>query len=286
MPLTGAVSRINGMVPLVDVLIPTYNRPTALTLTLAGLVSQTFQDFNVIVADQTDTYDVETCGEILAVTRVLRAHGQQVRFHKNLPRQGMAQQRQFLLDQASAAYVLFLDDDLILEHYVLQNLINAMQEEQCGFVGGALTGLSYTQDIRPTQQQIEFWEGPVQPESIRPNSPAWQRHSLHNAANLYHVAQRLGLRGDQPRKYRVAWVGGCVLYDAQKLRSTGGFSFWKDLPEQHAGEDVLAQLRVMDVYGGCGLIPSGVYHQELPTTIPDRQVDAPKYLPIEDQNHE
>ena len=286
MPLTGAVSRINGMVPLVDVLIPTYNRPTALTLTLAGLVSQTFQDFNVIVADQTDTYDVGTCGEILAVTRVLRAHGQQVRFHKNHPRQGMAQQRQFLLDQASAAYVLFLDDDLILEHYVLQNLINTIKEEQCGFVGGALTGLSYAQDIRPTQQQIEFWEGPVQPESIRPNSPAWQRHSLHNAANLYHVAQRLGLRGDQPRKYRVAWVGGCVLYDAQKLRSTGGFSFWKDLPEQHAGEDVLAQLRVMGVYGGCGLIPSGVYHQELPTTIPDRQVDAPKYLPIDDQNHE
>jgi hypothetical protein len=30
--------------------------------------------------------------------------------------------------------------------------------------------------------------------------------------------------------------------------------------------------------GGCGLIPSGVYHQELPTTIVDRSVDAPVVL--------
>jgi len=47
-----------------------------------------------------------------------------------------------------------------------------------------------------------------------------------------------------------------------------------------AGEDVLAQLRVMDLNGGCGLIPSGVYHLQFPTTIPDRLVDAPKYLEI------
>lgn len=274
------------MVPTVDVLIPTFNRPAALTLTLAGLVSQTFQDFRVIIADQAEDYDVETVGEVLAVTRVLLAHGQQVTFLKNLPRRGMAQQRQFLLEQVRATYALFLDDDLILENYVIGNLVRAIQEEGCGFVGGALTGLGYANDIRPHEQHIEFWEGPVQPERIRPDSPAWQRHSLHNAANLFHVAHRLGLTGDQPRKYRVAWVGGCVLYDTEKLRSVGGFSFWKDLPDVHAGEDVLAQLRVMDQYGGCGLIPSGVYHQELPTTIPHRPVDAPKYLQIEDQSHE
>jgi hypothetical protein len=32
-------------------------------------------------------------------------------------------------------------------------------------------------------------------------------------------------------------------------------------------------------YGGCGLLPSGAYHLELPTTIPDRRTDAPKVLP-------
>jgi hypothetical protein len=31
-------------------------------------------------------------------------------------------------------------------------------------------------------------------------------------------------------------------------------------------------------HGGCGLIPSGVYHMELPTTITERTVDAPRYF--------
>jgi hypothetical protein len=48
----------------------------------------------------------------------------------------------------------------------------------------------------------------------------------------------------------------------------------------HAGEDVLAQLRVMASHGGCGIMPSGAYHQELPTTVPDRRVDAPQVLPV------
>lgn len=70
------------------------------------------------------------------------------------------------------------------------------------------------------------------------------------------------------------------MYDTEKLRAVGGFSFWKDLPVNHSGEDVLAQLRVMKRYGGCGVIPSGVYHQELETTVPDRRVNAPEYLKI------
>jgi hypothetical protein len=78
--------------------------------------------------------------------------------------------------------------------------------------------------------------------------------------------------------YRVAWVGGCTLYDTAKLRAAGGFDFWAQLPDEHAGEDVLAQLRVMERFGGCGLIPTRVYHQELPTTVANREVDAPKAL--------
>ncbi len=274
------------MVPLIDVLIPTYNRPSALAVTLTSLIAQTNQGFRVIIADQTESFNVAENGEVEAVVNVLRAHGIPVSIFKNLPRQGMAQQRAFLLDQAVAQYALFLDDDVILESYVLQNMLEAIEEENCGFVGCALTGLTFINDIRPHEQQIEFWNTPVKPEQIRPGTPAWDRHKLHNAANIYHVAQRMHLDPQHPRRYKVAWVGGCVMYSIQKLRSVGGFSFWEELPSVHAGEDVLAQLRVMDAYGGCGLIPSGVFHMQLPTTIPDRPVDAPKFLEIEVKKNE
>jgi GT2 family glycosyltransferase len=269
------------MAPLLDVLIPTYQRAAALAVTLTSLAAQTFPEFQVTVSDQSEDVEASACGEVKAVALVLRAHGNPVTFLRNLPRLGMAQQRQFLLDHTSAPYALFLDDDVILEPYVLDNMMQAIREEGCGFVGSALAGLTHMDDVRPHEQHIEFWDGPVTPEAVRPGEPAWERYRLHNAANIYHVARQMGLAPDRPRRYKVAWVGGCVLYDVEKLRSVGGFSFWKDLPPQHAGEDVLAQLRVMDAYGGCGLIPAGVYHLQLPTTIPDRPVDAPKFLDIE-----
>jgi hypothetical protein len=71
-----------------------------------------------------------------------------------------------------------------------------------------------------------------------------------------------------------------VLFDTDKLRAVGGFGFWRDLPPQHCGENVLAQLRVMARYGGCGIIPSGAFHQELPTTVTAREVDAPHVLGV------
>jgi hypothetical protein len=114
----------------------------------------------------------------------------------------------------------------------------------------------------------------VQPEVVKPDTSEWERWRLHNAANIYHIQQRLGLTPEQQRKYRVAWVATCVMYDTAKLRNVGGFSFWQELPPEHCGEDVLVQLRLMARYGGCGLIPSGVYHQELPTTIVERHVAA------------
>jgi GT2 family glycosyltransferase len=267
------------MTATVDILIPTYRRPAALAVTLTSLCAQTLRDFRVVISDQTEDSNPLLRGEVQAAIHVLRSHGHTVDLHKH-PRQGLAEQRQFLLDQAAAPYALFLDDDVIMEPVGVQNLLAAIQEEECGLVGCALIGLSYVGQVRPHEENIEFWQGPVQPEVIRPNTAEWNRYRLHNAANLYHISQRLGLTVEKPRKYKIAWVGGCVLYDTAKLRSVGGFTFWRQLPREHCGEDVLAQWRVMARYGGCALIPTAAYHQELPTTVVDRRVDAPKVLSL------
>lgn len=266
---------------VVDILIPTYRRPAALAVTLTSLCPQTFCDFRVVISDQSEDIDLTQVGEIQAVRRVLNAHANPVELYKHLPRRGMAEQRQFLLAEVEAPYALFLDDDLILEPYVLERMLAAIREEKCGFVGSAVIGLSFIEDVRPQEQAIEFWDGPVMPEIVKPGSRAWERWRLHNAANLYHVQQRLGLTPEKQKKYHVAWVGASVLYDTAKLRSMGGFSFWRDLPPEHSGEDVLVQLRLMARYGGCGIIPSGVYHQELATTVVDRSHDAPRVLNLE-----
>jgi glycosyltransferase involved in cell wall biosynthesis len=259
----------------ITVLIPTYNRPSALAVTLAGLCFQQYSDFMVVIADQSDN-PVYQDPSVRTAIRLLEKKGRPVQQRINRPRYGLAQQRQFLLDCVTSPYCLYLDDDVLLEPFVIGNMLHALAEENIGFVGQALIGLSYRHDYRPREQAIELWEGPVEPEVVSPNTSNWQRHSLHNAANILHVQEQLQLTPHSQKKYKVAWVGGCVLYDTKKLRAVGGFNFWRDVPTAHVGEDVFVQLKVMKRYGGCGLIPSGAYHQEAPTTIIDRQFDIPK----------
>ncbi|CUI06010.1 glycosyltransferase family 2 protein [Massilia antarctica] len=263
----------------IDVLIPTCNRAAALAVTLTALASQTVRNLRIVVSDQSDGEGAAASAEVRAVLRYLAARALPVDMRRHLPRRGMAEQRAFLLAQAVAPWCLFLDDDVIIESDLIERLARIMRRQRCGFVGSALHGLSHRHDCRPHQQAIEFWEGRVEPEVVAPGSRAWERHHLHSAANLFHVQTRLGIGREATRAYRVAWIGGCVLFDTAKLRAAGGFDFWRELPPEHCGEDVLAQLRVMARCGGCGIIPSGAYHMELPTTVVARRVDAPKVLP-------
>jgi GT2 family glycosyltransferase len=262
----------------IDVLIPTCNRAGALAVTLTALAAQTWRRFRIIISDQSDAPDAFEHAETAAVLRYLAVSGIAVEALRHVPRRGMAEQRAFLLARCAAPYCLFLDDDVIAEPDLLERLHAAMRDQQCGFVGSALHGLSHMFDRRPAQQAIELWDTRVVPEHVAPDSAAWERHHLHSAANLFHVQQRLAPEGARTRCYRVAWIGGCVLFDSAKLRAAGGFDFWRALPAEHCGEDVLAQLRVMERFGGCGIIPSGAYHMELPTTIARREVDAPRVL--------
>ena len=257
-----------------DILIPTYNRPAALAVTLTSLLSQGLR-LRIVVSDQGEV-EARIAPEVQAVARVLEAHGHAVVWHRHLPRRGLAEQREFLLSEAHSPYALFLDDDVILGPYALPPLQDTLKAEGCGFVGYGLIGPSFLHDERPHEQAIEYWRGPVEPETVTPESPSWSRHRLHNAANLFHVGRDVSGH----HRYRVAWIGGCVLYDVAALRAVGGFSFWSSLPPDHCGEDVLAQLRVMARFGGCGLLPSRAYHQELATTIVDRRVDAPRVLAL------
>jgi GT2 family glycosyltransferase len=248
----------------VSVLIPTINRLPSLVMTLSGIAGQSHHPLDVVVADQSDRL-AKKVGTVQALCRIICARGGSVRWHHRRLRHGIAEQRDFLLRQAQSEAVLFVDDDVFLEPWVVGRLLQTLRQEQCGFVGAFPVGLSYIDDVRPQQQRIEYWQGPVQPERVEPESRAWQRFHLHRATNLYHVAQRLP--PGEVRRYKVAWVGACALYDREKLLQVGGFSFWRQLPRHHSGEEVLVQNLLLRRWGGCALIPSGAYHAEVPTTI-------------------
>lgn len=260
-----------------DVLIPTRDRPAALAVTLAGLAAQTVSGFRVVISDQSGT---PVCADPLAAAalRILEHRGQPAELLRHVPARGLAEQRQFLLEQAGRRFALYVDDDVWLEPDAIEVLLAAMGELACGFVGFALHGLSYKDDLRPDElAPYEEWGREVRPERVRRGGSAWRRHTLHNASNPLHLAEKTA--SDRPWwAYKVAWIGGCVLYDRARLVECGGFEFWRSVPRRHAGEDVVAELRVMERYGGAGLLPSRAYHLELPTTVVDRSAECYDYV--------
>lgn len=259
----------------VDVLIPTIDRPAELAVTLAGLAAQDAPRFGVLVADQSVDEPAAAHPAVSAMLRVLRAQGRTAEVRRRVERRGVAEQRQFLLDASSAPFALFLDDDVWLEPGTLLRMYDAITTLGCGFVGQAVQGLSYLGEVRASEHaSFETWPSTVEPETIRPGSASFDRWRLHNAANLAHIAADLGLDADEWRAYRVAWVGGCTMYRREVLLAAGGFEFWSRLGDAHAGEDVAAQWRVMELAGGAGIVPSGAVHLEAPTTIDDRRVNA------------
>ena len=261
--------------PVVEVLIPTCRRPTELAVTLAGLAAQDDPPFAVVISDQSDGEAPWTVPAVASMVRVLEAQGRPVTLRRHRPRRGIAEHRQFLLDQATSEAVLFLDDDVWLEPGTLARMSEALEVLQCGFVGSAVQGLSYLSDDRPAERTAYApWTDGVRPERVRRDTEAFDRWPLHNAANLTHLAADLDLAPGEWRAYRVAWVGGCVLFRRSALVQSGGFTFWAGLEPTHSGEDVAAQWRVMERFGGAGILPSGAVHLEAPTTMPDRTVDA------------
>lgn len=260
--------------PELDVLVPTRNRPVELATTLAGLAAQD-SPFGVVVSDQSDGPPGYATPPARTLLRVLRAAGHPVRVGRHLPPRGLAEHRAALLARSRARYVLFCDDDVWLAPGTVARLHTAIRELGCGFVGAAVQALSYVEEVREDElAPFERWRTRPVPEQVTKDSTAWGRWTLHNAANPLHLTERHVRPGECYVPYKIAWVGGCVLYDRRALQAVGGFGFWRELPASHCGEDVVVQQRVMARFGAAGILPSGAYHLESPTTVPDRTVDA------------
>lgn len=247
----------------VDILLATFNRLPSFIMTLSGIAGQSRSNFRLIISDQSDK-PVQDDAVVQSLVRVIEARGGTVEFHHRQQSQGIAEQRDYLLQKATAQYVLFLDDDVWMEPHVLGMMTATLEEQQCGFIGASPTSLAARDDYRPDQQHIEFWEGPVQPEVVTPQTGQWQRSELHQGANLHHVS--LQIPQGEHYLYKVAWTPACILYDRARLLETGGFSYWDRLPRNQRGAEILVQNRMMRQWGGCAIIPSGTFYADIPST--------------------
>jgi len=105
--------------PTVSVIVPTYNRPERLRQTLASIMAQTFQDFEIVVvndggADIASVVDGVNDGRIVSAK-----HGRN---------RGLAASRNTGLRLAKGTYIAYLDDDdrYLPDH--LETLVSVLQQ--------------------------------------------------------------------------------------------------------------------------------------------------------------
>lgn len=117
---------------MISVLTPVYNRQEYIAECIRSVLAQTYQNFEIIIADDGSTDDTLKICEELAQTepRIRIITGD----HK-----GVSAIRNKTLEAASGEFVFFMDSDDVIHPRLLETLVTAMQKT-CAKMGGTLVG--------------------------------------------------------------------------------------------------------------------------------------------------
>lgn len=129
------------MIPLVSIIIPTYNRAEILSETLDSVAAQTMQNFEAIICDDGSTDDIES---------IVKSYDKRFRIvrlqHKGLP----AIARNAGIISARGQFLAFLDsDDIWLPEKLEKQLLFAKEYPELGLIG---TNAYFMRDEEKTEE--------------------------------------------------------------------------------------------------------------------------------------
>jgi glycosyltransferase involved in cell wall biosynthesis len=110
--------------PKVSVIIPTYNRPGMLKRVVEALLSQSFQDFEIIIVDSSSADETGNIAKEIAY-----GSSQDLVYLKQEKR-GAGAARNLGIKHASGGLVVFIDDDVLPAPYLLEEHVAAHQRHE------------------------------------------------------------------------------------------------------------------------------------------------------------
>ena len=128
-----------------SVIIPVYNRPDEVDELLGSLVSQTFQDFEVVVAED---------GSSIPCQDVVNRYGNSLDVKYFIkPNSGPGQTRNHGAERSQGEYLIFLDSDCVLPSGYLQAVENELRKNPCEAFGGPDRA---HESFTPVQKSINY----------------------------------------------------------------------------------------------------------------------------------
>lgn len=162
-------TRCLSMKMKVSLIIPTYNRGHILCNTIELAIRQSYSDYEVIVVDQSASYEPD-------VQQRLNGLLDRINYHR-LPNPNLPAARNFGIGVSSGEVIVFIDDDVVIERdYIDSHLRNYIDDKV-----GAVMGLTFESETLDVE------------------------HCLTNAQKVFEISGPVSLGGVYP----VSWVVGC-----------------------------------------------------------------------------
>lgn len=144
--------------PLISVIIPTFNRRDLLVGTINSVLRQDFQDLNIIIVD-----DGSLAGP--ACPAIYTEHATKIYYYYK-SNEGQAVARNYGATRSKSNYLLFLDDDDLLAPGALSTLLRYIEEGGAAAVGGLCRLFGATKGM-------PILESPGHSRRLRPENFYW-----------------------------------------------------------------------------------------------------------------
>ena len=198
--------------PKVSIIIPVYNTKDYLAETLNCMLTQTYQNIEIILVD-----DGSSDGSNLICDEYVKIDSRLCVYHTE--NHGVSHARNYGLDHASGEYVMFVDsDDLVKPEYVQIMLEAALKTEAdvvvCKLMHGSLKSVT---DFGHSKIKEPLKHKSFSIFDYRPNN--YYFHDESQGA-LFSLSLTDGVRFDQD-----LWIGEDLLFFHQLLKRAGKYTF-------------------------------------------------------------
>lgn len=137
------------MNPYVSVIIPSYNRDLVLCETIEQVLAQTYDGFELIIVDQSESHN-------LATSQYLSENANRFTyFHLDKP--SLPGARNFGVHQSKGEIVLFLDDDVLIDSSFIESHVQNFKDPRIGGVSGAVIERDQQPITTNDVGKITFW---------------------------------------------------------------------------------------------------------------------------------
>ena len=119
---------MNVSLPKVSVIIPIYNAMQYLHRTISSILSQSFQDFEIICINDNST---DNSSEVL---KEFSSKDKRIKIINNVKNVGSALSRNIGIDSAEGEYIYFIDADDYIDEKYLECMIDKIEKQKCDIV--------------------------------------------------------------------------------------------------------------------------------------------------------